>query len=360
MNRITRQQRRAECGDWRAGKSLWLSALYSLLSALLLTRPLPAQSMQETIETTLPRVVKIFGAGGLRGLEAYSTGFLVSPQGHVATIWSHVLDAGVVTVVLNNGRRYQADVLGAEPQLNLAVLKLQADDLTLPYFDLEQAGTVGPGTRILGFSNMFKVAVGDEPVSVMHGVIAARTKLSARRGAFEIPYDGPVYIVDAITNNSGAGGGVVVTDDGTLLGMIGQQLRNVETNTWINYAIPMTELRGAIDQMIRGEYGPPERTPPPDENPKRYRPTDFGFVMLPDVLFRTPAYVGSVLPGSPAETAGLRRDDLILFVNDELVQSIRQLNEQLGRLEAGDKLRLIVRRDDKLISVQMPAPVRPR
>jgi serine protease Do len=186
-------------------------------------------------------------------------------------------------------------------------------------------------------------------------VIAARTTLTARRGAFEAPYSGPVYIVDAITNNSGAGGGVLTTWDGKLLGMIGKELRNAETNTWVNYAVPVTELKNVVGQIISGRYE--TRKPALDEVevPMRYGPLDFGLVMVPDVLYRTPAYIDDVLPDSPAGMLGLRPDDLILFVNDELIQSCRMLREQLGRLEAGDPLRLIVRRGNVLVAVEMTA-----
>ena len=54
---------------------------------------------------------------------------------------------------------------------------------------------------MLAFSNLFGVATGDEPASVLHGIVAAKTRLEARRGVFETPYKGPVYIVDAMTNN---------------------------------------------------------------------------------------------------------------------------------------------------------------
>lgn len=312
------------------------------------------QSSQQTIEQTLPRIVKIFGAGGLRNLEAYGTGFLVSSDGHIATVWSHILDREMVTVVLNDGRRFSAKVVGPEPHLDLAVLKIDADDLDLPYFDLKDAEEASVGTRVLGFSNMFKVATGDEPVSVMHGVIAARTDLTARRGSFDAPYSGPAYIVDAVTNNSGAGGGVLVTRDGRLLGMIGKELRNARSNTWINYAVPITEIAEVVEQIIRGEYGGRDDTPGETENPNCYEAVDFGLVMIPDVLERTPPYVDTVLPGSAAQQAGLRRDDLILFVNDEIVQSYRMLAEELGRLEAGDTLRLIVRRGTKLTTFELP------
>jgi serine protease Do len=200
---------------------------------------------------------------------------------------------------------------------------------------------------------MFKVAVGDEPVSVLHGVIAAQWDLSARRGRFKVPYQGPVYVVDAITNNPGAAGGVITTRDGKLLGVIGKELRNAESNTWINYAIPIAQLKEPIAQIVEsGVYV--ERKQPEEENPRRYSAIDFGLVMIPDVLYRTPAYVDSVLPGTPAAEAGIQPDDLVLFVNEELMQSVRNLSDELGYLEAGDTLRLIVQRGNGLITVELP------
>ena len=322
------------------------------------------QSTAATIEYVLPRVVKIFGAGGLKGLAPYGTGFLVSKEGHIATAWSHVLDPGEVTVVLNDGRRFRAKVLGAEPQLEMAVLKIEAPnvELSLPFFELDRSiADASEGSRVLAFSNMFQVAVGDEAVSVMHGVIAAKTKFKARRGTFEMPYDGPIYVVDAITNNSGASGGILTTRDGRLLGMIGRELRNSETNTWVNYSIPLKELRKPIDEIITGKFTSTTQKPIDDPDaPRRYDPIDFGLVLVPDVLFRTPAFVDVIVPGSLASKAGLKPDDLLLFVNDELMQSVRNVKETLGRLEAGERLKLIVRRGDQLVTVEFAVPKKPQ
>ncbi|MCC7424052.1 MAG: serine protease [Planctomycetaceae bacterium] len=329
--------------------------LNAIAMTLLIALPAFAQSTDDTIQAVQPKMVKIFGAGGVKNLHPYSTGFLASPQGHVVTVWSHVLDADEVTCVLDNGRKFQAKVLGAEPTMDLAVLKLEGDDLNLPYFELDDAGTAAPGARVLGFSNMFKVATGDEPCSVLHGVIAAKTKLTARRGAFEVPYDGPVYIVDAITNNPGSGGGVLTTRDGKLLGMIGRELRNSESNVWINYAMPISELRETIRQIIEGTFTAKEKSAE-KENPRRYNPADFGVVLAPDVVFRTPAYINAVQPESPAAKAGLKPDDLVLFINDELVQSVKNLNSQFGFLEEGDTLKVIVRRGNKLLPFEMMVP----
>ncbi|MBC8288727.1 MAG: serine protease, partial [Planctomycetes bacterium] len=265
-----------------------------------------------------------------------------------------------VSVVLDDGRRFPAKVLGAEPQLDLAVLKIDSPgrELDLPHFDLSTTiGTASAGNRVLGFSNMFKVATGDEPVSVLHGVVMARTKLRARRGAFQIPYQGDVYIVDAITNNSGGAGGLLTTRDGKLIGMIGRELRNAETNTWINYSLPLDgEMKIAIEEIISGNF---TRKETPKDDPgvaPRYFARDFGIVMVPDVLFRTPAYVDTVVPGSAAREQGIKPDDLVLFVNDELMQSVRMMKEKLARLEAGDPLSIVVRRKDQLQTFEFTAP----
>ncbi|MDB4679967.1 S1C family serine protease [Planctomycetaceae bacterium] len=315
-----------------------------------------ADDSQAAVRSIQSRMVKIFGAGGLRNLYSYSTGFLASPDGHIVTVWSHVLDQDRVTVILANGRKETAVVLGAEPQLDLAVLKIEREGLQLPYFDIENHTSAAPGTRVLAFSNMFKVATGDEPLSILHGVIAAKTKLTARRGAYEVPYDGPVYIIDAITNNPGAGGGLVTNTRGELLAMIGKELRNNESNTWINYAMPMSELTPVIKQIMTGDYVSQETKPDGEDNPLRYQPLDFGLLMIADVVFRTPAFIEVVDADSLAEKLKLKPGDLILFVNDNLVQSCRELRQEFGRLEAGDDLSLTIRRDNKLMTVDALVP----
>ncbi len=335
--------------------SFWLLFLFAWVTSA--SAGMAAEPAEKVIDHVSRRVAKIFGAGGIRGLHAYSTGFLVSPKGHLVTVWSHVLDDQAVTVVLHDGRKFEGKILGAEPQLDLAVLKIDGDDF--PYFDLESAATAAVGTRVLAFSNMFKVATGDEQVSVLHGVIAARTKLTARRGNYETPYNGPVYVVDAITNNPGSGGGVLTNADGVLLGMIGKELRNTQTNTWINYAIPINELKQVIGEIISGKFVSREERADDAVNPRRYAPVDFGLVMVPDVLFRTPAFVDSVLPDSPAAKADIRPNDLVLFANDELIQSCRLFKDELGRLEAGDTLKLVIRRGNALLPVEFDVLKKP-
>lgn len=312
---------------------------------------------QSRVEMVQQRIVKIFGAGGIQNLNAYSSGFMVDKRGYAITVWNHVLDTPDLAVVLHDGRRFAASVVAAEPRLDLAVLKLESGDEQFPAFSLKDARDVEPGTRVLGFSNMFKVATGDEPVTVMHGVVSARTQLSTRRGSFDVAIDSELYVVDAITNNAGSEGGLLTALSGRPVAMIGRQLRNAQTNTWVNYAVPLTELREPVQQMIAGKYTARTASQRDGQRP-RYVPEDFGLVMVPDVVQRTPGYVDAVVAGSAAQKAGVQREDLVVYVNDQLVRSCAEFRAALGGVANGRKVELVVRRQDKLVPFSLVAPVK--
>ena len=314
-----------------------------------------AESLSETIQSVQPKVVKIFGAGGLKNLANYGTGVIVSPDGHIATVWNHLLDSDVVSVVLHDGRRFFGRVVGTDSRKDVAVLKIDAEEL--PFADLNETVQVGPGAAVLAFSNVFKVATGDEPVTVMQGVVSAKTELAARRGRYKVPYEGEVYLVDAVTNNPGAAGGVLTTADGRLLGMLGRELKG-NNNTWLNYAIPFSALKQPIEDIIAGKFTRRNDLLAIDgQNSETvYSTLDFGFLLVPDVVARTPAYIDDVVDESEAAEQGLRPDDLIVFANGELVQSISTLSDVLGQLVPGDDLQLIVRRGDDLITVTFIVP----
>ncbi len=329
--------------------SLWVGSLIGLPPAEAASR------IAAVIEQVQPKIVKIHGAGGFRGLEEYQSGILISENGHILTVWSHVLDTDEITVVLYDGRRFQAKLLGADPRLEIAVLKIE--DEHLPHFRLEEAVEAEPGTRILAFSNLFKVAMGNEPVSVQHGIISVKTHLSARRGAFETLYNGTVYVIDAVTNNPGAAGGALVTYRGQLVGMLGKEVRNTLNNTWLNYAVPIEELRPSVEQIIAkgGMVAKAEPEPPP--RPQRCLDlTRLGIVLVPDVLPRTPPYVDWVRDGSPAAQAGVRPDDLIILLNDRLIQSCQMLQKELEFIEYDAQIKLTLLRGLELVEVTLKAP----
>jgi len=326
------------------------------IASCLATRMFASEAFSEAIATTQPNVVKIYGAGGFRGLEPYQSGMLVSSEGHVLTVWSYVLDTDYITVTLNDGRRFEAELVGADPRLELAVLKIDAENL--PHFTLSDAIEATAGTRVLAFSNLYGVATGDEPASVQHGSIAVVTNLEARHGVFETPYNGPVLVLDAMTNNPGAAGGVLTNRRGELLGMLGKELRNSLNNTWLNYAIPIGELAPTAEKIILGQYEGANTDEP------RVQKTDYpltldmlGIVLVPNVLERTPPFIDRVRPMSPASEAGFRADDLLIFVNGRLIQSCNALLDELTYVDRADAARISVMRAGQFLEFTVRAVV---
>ncbi len=311
-------------------------------------------SVVETIDQVQARIVKVYGAGGLRGLEAYQSGFLVSAEGHVLTVWSYVLDTDQITVTLNDGRRLEAKLLGADPRLEVAVLKVEAKDL--PCFDLNEAVAAEPGTRVLAFSNLFGVAMGNERASVQRGTVSVKTRLAARRGAFETPYSGPVYVLDVVTNNPGAAGGALVTRRGQLLGMLGKELRNALNNTWLNYAVPIESLRGSVEQIRAGKSVAKAEEPSKKKPARAMTLARLGIVLVPDVVERTPPYVDQVFSDSPAAESGLRPDDLVVLLGNRLIQSCKSFQAELEYVDFEDEVRLTVLRGQQLQEFVLQAP----
>src|SRR5439155_15493818 len=106
------------------------------------------------------KLVKLFGSGGFRGLASYGSGMLVSPDGYVLTVATHLIETQDLRVHLYDGRRYQAKVIVSEPELDVALLKLENVE-DLPYFDIPQAGKrplAQAGDWVLAFSNQFQIA----------------------------------------------------------------------------------------------------------------------------------------------------------------------------------------------------------
>lgn len=337
-----------------------LKLLFTLLLLVLFLHPEPVfadVSFSQVVAGVQPKMVKVYGAGGRRGLEAYQSGFVISAEGHILTVWSYVLDSEVVTVVLDDGRRFEAQLLGADPRTEIAVLKIPATELE--FFDLDQAIELEPGARVLAFSNLFNVATGDEPASVLHGIVSATAPLQARRGAFDTTYDGRVYVLDAMTNNPGAGGGALTDRRGQLAALLGKELRNRLDNTWLNYALPIDSLRESVKQIQAGAFQPAAA------KPAQRLPADpvtlalLGIQLVPDVLAKTPPFIERIVPGSPAAEAGLQRDDVILLVNDQIVGSAKELKQALRAIDRIDEVRFSIQRGRELREVTLFAPATP-
>jgi S1-C subfamily serine protease len=347
----------------------WTAFPWMAVGAVLLFQPMSSAradtSFADIVRRTNPCVVKVFGAGGFRGITAYCTGVLISPDGYILTVYSPTLDSRELRVHLYDGRRMEVELIAAEPVLDVALLRIKERDqfkaVPLPYIDLrKRLPTVEVGDWVLAFSNQFEIATRDEPVSVQRGVVVALTPLTGRRGINEAVYKGRAIIVDAIICNPGSHGGLLTTRRGEPIGLIGKELKNSQSDTWVNYAMPLEDLRDFADKAMRGSYTRMNPTTSQPEDRKAFH----GILFVPDVLDRTPPYVEAVLPQSPAERAGLKPDDLIVFVRipsltsageteEKVIASNKSFKETVAPLEPGTVIKVIVRRGGQLIGVDL-------
>jgi serine protease Do len=353
-------------------KRLHTATITAALAALaLLAGPASAQApFAKVCQEVNKKLVKLYGAGGFRGLTSYGTGILVSPDGYILTANSTLLDTENLRVHLYDGRTFQyAKVVAREPMLDAALVKLDKVD-DLPYFDIAAAAKQPLGQTgdwVLAFSNQFHIATRDEPMTVQRGVIAAYSKLHGRRGTFEFPYTGDVYVVDAITNNPGAAGGALTTRKGELLGIIGKELRNSQTDTWMNYAIPI-QARVEVKEGDKVRIASIVEIVEKKENYKPLPPPKFvagrggyhGITLVPAPGgLRTPPFIEDVAPGSPAAKAGLKPDDLVIYIFGQQVTSTKAFQEIMSKIEPGTKVVMDVQRvvdkktgAEKLITVE--------
>lgn len=311
-------------------------------------------SLARQVEAIQPKLVKIFGAGRGR-LEAYQTGIIISENGHILTVWSYVLDPQTVSVVLEDGRQLPGQIVGMDPNLEIAVLKVEATELE--HFELNNLVEARPGDRVLAFSNLYAIASGNEHHSVLHGRVTAVASLAARRGTFETPYRGRVFILDAVTNNAGAAGGALTNRNGQLLGLLGKELRDSAHDVWLNYALPLDAIVPSVTNILAGQTADSRVSESAPVEP--LTPSLLGIVLVPRVLPGTPPYLETVLDGSAASEAGLRSDDLIIMVADVTVSSREAFLDAIAKLDRLDSVPLtILRRQGKqqeLLRVELRA-----
>jgi S1-C subfamily serine protease len=310
----------------------------------------------QAIDYAQPRCVKIVGAGIGRE-HGYATGILISPDGRILTAAGVYLAAENLRVVDAEGRLHSAQVVRRSDALQVALLKI--DSPTPAFFELSPEPIAEPADWVVAVANPFKVAGPREPFSANLGVVCLRAELDTRKRLQDFDVEGDVMLVDAITSNPGSPGGALMTVDGRLAGMIGKILESQSTGTRLNYAVP-------VDLLHRFVRGRPIVTEEQDAVARTDEGSDIAegepFVGLR--LFRlsgrrAPAYIDRVLPDSPAAAADLRKDDLIMAVDDQVIRNVGHYERIAETFRPGQNLNLIIKRDRQVLQRSVTVEAKP-
>jgi S1-C subfamily serine protease len=339
-----------------AKRSVWAGVVVAMAA---MTTHLPAQAppgnvFADALTTAQQRCVKIYGAAA--GAEVgYATGVIVSPDGLILSAHGIYLAGAAIRVVTPDGVTHQATIVRRSQPLQSVLLKIDAK--TPAWFELPKKPAIQQGDWVMSVSNLFQVADGKEELSVNLGVVSLRTPLEARHRTQDSPYEADALLVDAITSNPGAPGGALVDADGRLVGMIGKILESKNTNTRINYAIPADLLYPFVHQAT-GDVAISRPTPATTSTGQK---AVIGIRPFSLSGKRSPAYIDSVLPGSPAARAGLKRDDLVMAIGGETVKDVREYERAVAQLRPGVEVTFLVKRKQDILELKVtPDAERPK
>ena len=257
------------------------------------------------------------------------SGVIVRQDGYILTN-QHVVDgAEEVTVELTDGRSFEAKVVGTDKPSDLAVLRIDAPNLkTLALGDSDE---VRVGDVVLAVGN--PLGVGQ---TVTMGIVSAKGRsTSTGDGSFEdfIQTDAPI--------NRGNSGGALVNTEGELIGINSQILSPTGGNIGIGFSIPANMARNVMTQLIdhgevrRGRLGVTIQGITPE------------LARSLNLSGMSGALVSDVEAGSPAETAGLKRGDVITALNGATVKESNELRNEVAEMQPGSEAKLTIVRDGK-------------
>lgn len=328
----------------------------------------PKPQLPAILAAATRRVVKLYGAG-IGDERGYATGTVVSSDGLVVTALGLFLETVNLRAVAPDGHVYHAECVYRDEYRQLALLQLdrhpenadtdasvdqQMAPIQLEAFKPAEGAGLRAGDWVFSVGNNFKVADGDEPVSVLKGIVSARTRIDALHGGEPFPFRGDVYVLDALTSTPGAPGSALIDLDGRWVGLIGKIVTARQTNTFLNYAYPIEEVKAFLRDAKAGANA---ATRPAVVD----APAGYHGIRLSKIAYRRQLpFVQSVAAGSPAAAAGVKPDDLIVSANGTAIPHARVFNELGERLHAGDELSLIVKRGEQLVPIRFKLMEQPK
>jgi serine protease Do len=262
------------------------------------------------------------------------SGFIIDPDGYVVTNNHVVGNADKVTVELADGRKLDARVIGADPQTDIALLKIEAGG-ALPHVAFGDSDGLRVGEWVLAMGNPFGLGG-----SATAGIVSARGR---QIGAG--PYDD--FIQTDAPINPGNSGGPLFAANGAVVGVNTAIFSPSGGNIGIGFAVP-SNLAQRIVQDLRDD-GKVER----GWLGVMLQPLDAELAQALGVKDAKGALIGAVEPGSPAARSGLRAGDVVVAAADRPVEDPRDLANAVAMAKPGSTVPMTIARDGQRTEQQV-------
>lgn len=271
--------------------------------------------------------------------EGLGSGVIVSADGYILTN-NHVIEgADELKVSLNDDREFTAKVIGADPKTDVAVIKIDADNL--PVMTLADSEKLRVGDVVFAVGN--PLGVGQ---TVTMGIVSAKGR--NQLGLLENVAGYENFIQTDAAINMGNSGGALVDARGRLVGVNSAIISPSRGNIGIGFAIPINFAASVMSSLIetgtvtRGYLGVTTETVTADVAEQLGLPKDAKGVAITDIS-----------PDGPADQAGLKRSDVILMLNGKSVSSLEELRLAVAQMAPNSKAKVKLMRDGKEMTLDV-------
>ncbi len=281
-----------------------------------------ALSLQEIYKKCIGSVVSITASS--QSGKSSGTGIVLSADGYLITNHHVIENAQVIAVQTSDDRQFQASIIGSDEASDLAVLKVEADDLQPAEFG--DSDKLAVGDRV--------VAIGDPLGAQLRGTMTSGIVSAINRDLEVNDRTMTLIQTDAALNN-GNSGGPLINCYGQVIGINTMKLRSYYSTTaeGLGFAIPMAVAKPILEELMENGYvaGRPAIGISYDTLPLAFRI----YYNLPEGV-----YISAVYDGSDAQAKGVTAGDIITAVNGTRVTSIDELNRVKNQFTAGDSITL--------------------
>ena len=301
-------------------------------------------SNQEREEQFFPRPQEISGGSG----------FIVSREGYILTN-NHVVDgANGITVHLQDGRRFPADLVGTDPFTDVAVIKIEGEGL--PALSIGSAEDVRVGEWVLAIGNPgFRGPADQLDYTVTAGIVSAKNRslnllrrgLRSQDGEDRSGFAIESFIQTDAVINPGNSGGPMVNLRGQVVGINTAIASATGYYQGYGFAVPIDLAEKAMTDLIK--YGRVMR-PYLGVGMNSITPEDAEVYRLPSV---GGALVQSVADDGPAEKAGLRQEDVIVAMDGKAITASNELSQEIFEKRPGDEVTIRVYREGEPLDVKV-------
>lgn len=273
-------------------------------------------------------------------VQGFGSGVIVSNNGFIVTN-NHVINgAEEIEVILNNKSSYKAEIIGTDPNTDLALIKIEENDL--PFLKYGNSEKLNVGEWVLAVGNPFNLTS-----TVTAGIVSAKARdiniLKSNNPNASTAIESFIQTDAAV--NPGNSGGALVNTLGELVGINTAIKSNTGSYAGYSFAIPSNIVKKVVEDLK--EYGIVQRA--------------FIGVSISNINTqiaeeysiddKNGVYISGIAANGAAEKAGIKKGDIIRMINEKKTKNVAELQEIVGQHRPGDKIKVTVERGSDLIII---------